>query len=743
MIDGRTVPVTSRFDIQVVVLFWWRHPIVNNNNKNSLRHPLTSSAIMASSSSSFSSLDHTTTPTGHESVSSGCFFADATLDLAEAQDIAETPEPRKVLLDREAVSTQLNIELPALAAATNATNRFNAVTLSKPDNENGDGDVEERGANTSTATTTTTTTTNVPSTTRTTSFNRITSADVTAINTNSSAPTCHNPTSAMYTTPRSANRPRDMTWALAFVLFVPISLTWPISQNRGNHTNGMPSDSTSSATSTSTHWMAWSQPPRWATFQSFLLAYAATVVLARLLYRSHGGGDGENARHAASQVILNFAPISVAVYAAMIVALYWFTPSAAFPFGLIPLWYLIRDLYLFRRWQSTATTPDSRQAFFQALTCMALDVLSRSLRRSSFYRMVSILLVVQVGVIVWWQWALLAALQQRGDSALAWPTLVAVLVGGKWATGVVARLLSLIASGGITSWFATQSKMILELERKQQLERLESNNDNNNDDEEQANHGFNNNNNFGSSNIQEAYRTVDASVYQSVLDMDDGLDDDFDDDEDENDDLPLTPAQRRGSLGMDSSGGNRQRTRGRNNVASSTSTATGGTSSTQSSARDYLIAGLTVSFGSVAHCGLLGGVAQFVWSALRKIEAASAARSAYHARANGSGGFRGMRIGADGNSSSLGSTNILVKLWNQANVMARNFVRGHSDLAMSHVAAYYKSYHRASLDVSALVDQSGLCRCVLEGVFDAFFFSISLSSSLHCFLKRSGANHER
>jgi hypothetical protein len=630
---------------------------------------------MASSSSEHS----TTTPTGHDSTSSGCFFADATLDLAEAQDIAETPEPRKVLLDRKAVSTQLNIELPKLATANSL---LDTIPLS-PDASVADNNVANFGtqeeSQDSLATTTSMPISNA--TAKLTTLNRITSADLTT-NNSMTAPTFNIPIFSTNNT-RSANRPRDVTWALVFLLFVPVSLIWPIVQSRSN--NNKSSDS--STTPHATHWMAWSRPPRWATFQSFLLAYAATVVLARLLYKSHGGGDGENARHAASQLILSFAPISVAVYAAMIVALYWFTPSAIFPLGLIPLWYLLRDLYLFRRWQSTATTPDSRQAFFQALTCMALDVLSRSLRRSSFYRMVSILLVVQLGVIVWWQWALLAALQQR-QTLLAWPTLLAVLIGGKWATGVVARLLSLIASGGITSWFAHQSAMILDLERRQQLQRA----DNNDDLDDNINYS---NSNFGSSNIQEAYRTVDASVYQSVLDMDDGLDDDFD--EEEAEDLPLASSRKqRESLGADSSNGsNHQRTRGRNMTA---------TTATTSSARDYLVAGLTVSFGSVAHCGLLGGVAQFVWSALRKIEAASAARSAYRARGGG-GGFRGMSIGADG--SSISSTSIFVKLWNQTNVTARNFVRGHSDLAMSHVAAYHKSYHKASSDVSALVDQSG------------------------------------
>ncbi len=36
------------------------------------------------------------------------------------------------------------------------------------------------------------------------------------------------------------------------------------------------------------------------------------------------------------------------------------------------------------------------------------------------------------------------------------------------------------------------------------------------------------------------------------------------------------------------------------------------------------------------------------------------------------------------------------------------FVRSHSDLAMSHVAAYFKSYQRAANDVIALIESSGV-----------------------------------
>lgn len=52
--------------------------------------------------------------------------------------------------------------------------------------------------------------------------------------------------------------------------------------------------------------------------------------------------------------------------------------------------------------------------------------------------------------------------------------------------------------------------------------------------------------------------------------------------------------------------------------------------------------------------------------------------------------------------------NVIWKIVNKAGIFARSFVRTNSDLAMCHVAAYYKSYQRAASDVMALVDASGV-----------------------------------
>jgi hypothetical protein len=161
--------------------------------------------------------------------------------------------------------------------------------------------------------------------------------------------------------------------------------------------------------------------------------------------------------------------------------------------------------------------------------------------------------------------------------------------------------------------------------------------------------------------MPEEYRTADASIYQSVLDMgDEGIDDDFVDDDVE---------QTSGSVEQ-------------------------WTSANGSTCKSFLIAALSTSFGSVAQCGLLGGLAQFVWSLVRHADALLSHQ----------GSFSRMQIGTDGRVS----VSVILKLMTQANVMARLFVKRHSDLAMCHVAAYYKSYQKAATDVMMLVDASGV-----------------------------------
>ncbi|KAL7525169.1 hypothetical protein ACHAXR_000889, partial [Thalassiosira sp. AJA248-18] len=187
--------------------------------------------------------------------------------------------------------------------------------------------------------------------------------------------------------------------------------------------------------------------------------------------------------------------------------------------------------------------------------------------------------------------------------------------------------------------------------------------------------------------MPEAYRTADASAYASVLDFDEGLDDDYEEDDDE---LGLPSSSRRMNSSI-------EYFHNFSNHQQSTSTV-----------KSFLTAGCTFSFGSVAQCGLLGGLAQFLWSLVRNIDAMGFFLQRRFSN-DSRGGFRGMDISSSGSSANPRQwKQTLAYWWRKMDVAIRGFVRSHSDLAMSHVAAYFKSYQRAANDVAVLIETSGV-----------------------------------
>ena len=329
------------------------------------------------------------------------FFADMQLDLAEAHDIAETPEPkqRKLVIEPGNVDVvhTLAPHMPIMSPSS-----------STPVNSNSSNEDEDEGDHNKASTTTQQQhqpqfyghhnpqdDDYMPQV-----LGRVTSSDP-------GMSTPHNSRSASNVLMRSAGGSRrtrlwskDVVWALSFIIIVPISLTGPLLLGRGKQ-NQNDEDDDDDDSASSTVWLATARAPRLATLHTLLWGFAAALILARILYRTAGGGDGDDARHFASQILLASAPISVSVYIFLLVAIYWMAPHGTWMFSLIPLWYLGRDVYLFRRWKMTSTTPGGRQSFFQALTCMTLDILSRSLRRLPFWRCVLASLVVQFFVIAW------------------------------------------------------------------------------------------------------------------------------------------------------------------------------------------------------------------------------------------------------------------------------------------------------------------------------------------------------
>jgi hypothetical protein len=635
----------------------------------------------------------------------GLFFADATLDLDEAHDIAETPEPprRFLQVDPKGPISNANLRLPQLDAL--GTTSTGSGTLG----EINSGTTSNRSVSRTTspqsgAVSPTITAAEGPTSSRSLNapMNRITNT----IDDN------HHHTNGHVNNERPRFRqrprwPRDLPWAVAFCVMVPVGLIWPSLLWHRQNIFGMPDykQMTPLALPVLRH----------ATFWSVLLAYASTLLLARGLYRTPGGGEGDDLRYKASQFLLACVPMSVAMNVILVLAVYFLLPRALL-YALIPLWYLIRDVYLFRRWKmqggggaismdspnmnggpSTvhSSQPNStRHAFFQALTCMALDILSRSLRRNSFHRCIVTLLTLQVLVAMVWRWAIMGALNTGNPI-----TVILALVGGKWATGTIARLLSLIASGGVVTWFAENAA----IEEQEMQER------NTGPDHKQPSDHEDEDTGYETSDIPEAYRTADASIYQSVLDFeDDGIEDDD---------------QDAFEYGFASRSNNTSEEDDYNRASPRHGNSNNNDTSQKATVKSFFLSGIGISFGSVAQCGLLGGPAQFVWCQLRKVDATRSA-IAYRlqqqprdfqpnravsmvmgvagVQANVSG-FRGMQIG----QSNIDGTSVLHKLLNKGNLMARAFVRSHSDLAMSHVAAYYKNYKRAALDVSHLVEQAG------------------------------------
>lgn len=648
------------------------------------------------------------------------FFADVTLDLAEAHDIAETPEPTRVVLVEAPQITRfpsLNVQDDRNSNAAASTS-MTATAMTMSEDEGGTDQIIDntvllpartlspfsadprQSMNGSSP---------LPDHSQPQSLyvinqhhNPQDDLQPMARVTSSSQGRILRPISSINSRLRRRQWPKDVSWTVAFCIFVPVSLLLPIWLARDP-------DSTS--------WIATSTSARLATLHTLLWGLAAAVLLSRLLYQTMGGGDGDDARHRASQLLLASAPISVSVYILLVVATHFFTPHARV-YSIIPLWYLARDLYLFRRWKMSSTTPGGRQAFFQALTCMTLDILSRALRRQSFYRIISAIVVTQFLVIAWWRMALLAAIQSNN---VLWIVLAAM--GGKWATGTVARLLSLIACGGISNWFAEQSSLVadmnqLEQQQQQQNQEQQQNQQHHKIPEEeeitiefstvpkqpQPNHNVTNSSRSSSYDqddgmMPEAYRMVDASAYRSVLQQDEGMDDDFDDEDDggEDDAAMMYATSSRQQMMM---GGPRRNLFGFRSRNTPQDHPMSTSHQQRSTVKELLVAGLTVSFGSVAKCGLLGGLAQFVWSQIRKID---------HARAT-FGGLRGMTIGGgpDSDGDSSPREGIFRRVMLRINTTARDFVRSHSDLAMSYVAAYQTSYTRSAQDVAILVDESGV-----------------------------------
>jgi len=663
-------------------------------------------------------------------------------------------------------------------------------------------DADEFGA-VELTTTTTTTTTAIPER----SFRRIESGSATdsldntsTDNTSSYHPNIQRrPQRRPARTPR---RPRDVSWTAAALFLMPAGLLLPhLYYSRGY----VDRHNRTSCVGVRCHpsWadMALSPSSHSTVASSTLVATIVSLALVRCLYSSPGGGDGDDVRHRnVNRTLMLSSNLCFWLNPLLAVTMWHWLPNARAGV-LLPLGFIVRDvcrvrmagsaLPMFRggriglssrqaqhqhqqqrssmftrensRLGGVGTTTSSsssshdRKTFFRALAVAALDILSRSLRRKSFVRAASALLLLQFLCVMLWWGAVSAVLSvkvfdedgiARKFVHAAW--LAMALVAGKWATGTVARLLGFVAAGGVASWFGQQTAIMERMEAEEEMERRQQHMQRQRQQQQQRNmrpsssaktlesstssvHDGDSPTEDNSSNAEdsmsddpatgyssnyaaaraalhampEAYRSADASAYASAMDFDEGLDDDYDEDHE----------------GSEGEGGGDEHHRYSSVHHTSSLSSNGHQQQHQSlsTVKSFLAGGCSFSFGSVAQCGLLGGLAQFLWSCVRNFDGAAffLQRRGRRRGNNGdlSSSFRGMDISTadDGNSGYGGGIanprqwkETMAIWWRRMDVAIRGFVRSHSDLAMSHVAAHYKSYQRAANDVAVLIETSGV-----------------------------------
>jgi len=726
-----------------------------------------------------SEFQETPTPSiSMDDCSHSTFFADATLDIEEAHDIADmTPKmdgddhdnsthnknKRRILSLQEKT-----IELPCLDESNDKTE---GDTNNRPSSMVG---MNINSKNSAPATVTDVTNRNKTPITR--AMKNVTSNSV--LN-NQQDTFSSNHTNLPTYRPRAPRYPRDIPWAIALLIFIPLSFIIPFVQLPKYDVPKNPSTNIG-------NWAHSLSNRKTLLFNTTLTLLTSIFLLGRTLYLSTGGGDGDDARYKASTLLLVSSAFTWIPFGILAIQVYWLEAhdddgdgelegGSILGFVMVGLIFvMVYELFIFsyKIYDSSSTTSSNsasrsnlgnsltmvvvgnsplwngrRTAFFRELASMSLDILSRSLRCQSFYRVVCALVFVQFMLVWVWHNALIRILcfaastsntnmdtnvgenKSTTGMVLFWRgCLITICFGGWWVCSFVRRILGLIASGGITAWFAQQSLLLEEMERmKENLEAPLSRSVG----QESRNEGASIvRTKTANLTMPEAYR-VDASAYSSALEFDEGIDDDYDYEDDEelyggggggsrHGDSFLDASNRRGvgsnqHSGRSGSGGKEW---------------TGGGSGGASTVKAFLISSLTVSLGSVAKCALVGGWAQLVWRMSHMLESAVLTLSTRLFLRQRRSGFQGMKIENQEGMSNEGSNDEglwerIVELCKKVNVVEKKFVRNNSELALCHVAAYFKSYRRAANDVMALVDASGVESILIEDISSHMCSSIS------------------
>jgi hypothetical protein len=466
--------------------------------------------------------------------------------------------------------------------------------------------------------------------------------------------------------PRPPHRPRDTRWTTTFFLSLPFLYLPSLLSPSGNDPE-----------------KAMIHQIHRADFY-IIFTLVICLLLGQVFYLSRGGLEGDDRRHTAGQILLVANIASCGILPLLTISFYNLHVSGGFytlmMIGL--LYWTVKDIFFAARlFQSgryiVEGVNDGQRAFFRMLVNASLDILSRSLRCQSFYRVIAILLILQLFILLGLRKALAHAIAMSNPFQVWWVFFVTIL--GYWCVNVVIRFLGYLACGGVTAWFAQQGALIEDIERMRRREEGD---------------GFDDLDPPANTTMPEAYRNVHASAYSMGIEFDEGMDDDFGDD----DVVNTTISTITGMNGLNISSGE-SNTKWEPNNDNGTSFRSDGAGNVKS----FCTSAIKTSFGSIVQCAIVGGFANLLWDFLRTVEWIASLSSRFAPLRPGN--FQGMAVGADTNNGSLRDR--FIAKWRWLIAASRAFVRNRNDLALCHVVAYYKGYNRAANDVMNVIDISG------------------------------------
>jgi hypothetical protein len=245
--------------------------------------------------------------------------------------------------------------------------------------------------------------------------------------------------------------------------------------NEGNSTSNVSDNNTNRNNQYSWSQMAMSSTSHTTILFCTLIATLLSLLITRLLYNHPGGGGGNDKRHAyIGRIILTSSHLCIWLYPILSIYIWIMLPNERRSWGMaLPLGMMIRDAcfrmkgpspalrttqneggYRLSSSTSSSSSHADRRTFFRVLAVTALDIVSRSLRRKSFVRAISLLLILQFVVVSLWWGALSVVLSVKvheDDATISkfvhflW--LLITLISGKWATEIIVRLIGYVTSG--------------------------------------------------------------------------------------------------------------------------------------------------------------------------------------------------------------------------------------------------------------------------------------------------------